>query len=101
MNADRKSKEMLNELNVRRKSEGRFYPWPLVKANSMMEEKGLAGWLRDVYLQENYRETVNHHKGYYSDCYRCLGYLIYGYGYLSNNERRMAGLKPKRFRRRR
>lgn len=36
------------------------------------------------------------HSGLYGEWYRCLAYLLYGYGNISNNDRRRSGLKPAR-----
>lgn len=47
----------------------------------------------------NYVNLVNSYEGMYSEWYRCIAYMRFGYGNLSNNDRARHGLKPIRKRR--
>lgn len=105
MYIDEKTKAMWHDLNVRRKTESPHgTPWPMVKASGLLRHgDDPAYFYRWLYRHENYRQTVAAYQRdpFYAECYECLAYMVYGYGFMSNNERRHAGLKPRRIRRRR
>jgi len=53
----------------------------------------------DFVAERNYVKLVVRYKGIYGEWYRCLAYMKFGFGNLSNNDRARHGLKPIRKRR--
>lgn len=50
-------------------------------------------------LTDEIKRKIFRYDGLYSEWYRCLAYMVYGYGNLSNNDRRRNGLPAVRKRR--
>ncbi len=91
-----KTRHYYDEL-TERSEKMRYKTWPQIKANNYARY----GAKYIVGTSQNYVVLVAAYRGIYSEWYRCLAYMQYGYGNLSNNDRSRNGLKPIRNRRKR
>lgn len=91
---DAQTRKYFDDL-TERSTKKRYVAWPQILAEGYAEI-GLDGI---VGTHQNYVVLVASYKGIYSEWYRCLAYMQFGYGNLSNNDRTRHGLKPLRKRR--
>lgn len=88
---DKRTAELYADLKEAGKNE-RSTSWPEIKT-----DLALTGPLFKRDYERDYREVYfGYAPGNYAEWYRCLAYVLYGYGNWSNNDRRRSGLKPLR-----
>lgn len=83
---DARTRAYYEELTVRQ-AKLRHSSFPQMLAKFYVRRGIFIGWRPKV---------SSGHGGLYGEWYRCLAYLMYGYGNISNNDRRRSGLKPVR-----
>lgn len=83
---DARTRAYYDELTTRQ-AKLRSTPYPQMLAKFYVRHGNSIGWRPKV---------STGHGGLYGEWYRCLAYLLYGYGNLTNNDRRRSGLKPVR-----
>jgi hypothetical protein len=84
---DKQTKALYEKLKEDGKDVGST-AWPELKTDLILD-----GPRFRFYYEEDYRETYfAYAPGRYAEWYRCLSYVLYGYGNWSNNDRRRAGL---------
>lgn len=95
---DPKTYELFYELVTREDEYGGMIPWPLLQIEKVLTNDGERMDVDRMYG----REVKSKYFGYggnrslYAELYRVLGYVIYGYGNLSNNDRKRNGERTKR-----
>ena len=95
---DPRTYELFYELVTRDDEYGGMIPWPLIQIETVLTNDGECLGEERMYG----REVKSKYFGYggnrslYAELYRVLGYVIYGYGNLSNNDRKRNGERTKR-----
>ncbi len=90
---DDKTMELYRKLKTRERR-GPGIPLPEVLCDSIIED----GFWDEELWSDGIKTEVHGKSNLYGEWFRCYGYMVFGYGNLSNNDRRRNGLPAKRWR---
>ena len=96
---DPRTFDLLIELLGRDDEYSGHTPWPYVQLENILLGIGLYNGI-DRFYGKGIKQLYFGYGGSsstYAEYYRVLGYVIYGYGNLSNNDRKRRGKRTKRF----